>query len=144
MMLFIEILGTVGLLGAACFLGVLYLGSLCQQKGMFIIVQAADEAEQVVQDHSGDVGLAPLDPTDQPCGTASNVEAGGGHHANNSASTGSMATGGSSEGNQENSVGRAISGIDSVGGLFGFPALSQTDTRTEPAKTTETESFPGR
>jgi hypothetical protein len=76
MWLFIEILGTVGLLGAACFLGVLYLGSLCQQKGMFIIVQAADEAEL---DHSADVGLAPgsIDPANQPCGTVSNIEAAG-------------------------------------------------------------------
>jgi hypothetical protein len=90
MMLLIEIVGTIGLLGAACFLGVLYLGSLCQQNGMFIIVQAADEAEQIVQDHSGDAGLAPnsLDPADQPCGTASNVEAGGDPQANSSASTG--------------------------------------------------------
>jgi hypothetical protein len=90
MMLVIKILGTAGLLGAACFLGVLYLGSLCQKKGLFIIVQAADEAEQIVEDHSGDIGLAPsaLDPADRPCETVSNVEAGGGLQANSSAPAG--------------------------------------------------------
>ena len=38
MMLVVWILAAVGLVSAACLLGVLYLGSLCQREGVTIVI----------------------------------------------------------------------------------------------------------
>ena len=58
MMLVIWILAAVGLLSAACFLGVLYLGSLCQREGVTIVIVPENRSGGFRSVETDDKGVA--------------------------------------------------------------------------------------